>query len=459
MEGRPDRPIPPAPVPLERTPPPLTLFRMMRRNPIETLTRAHYEDLTVTTRSFLGTVVATSSPAAVRHVMIANAANYRRHPLQSRILSDGLGFGLLGADGDQWRSQRSVIAPFFSPRAVAGFEDVMIATSAGMVDEWRRQPDGSRINLFDEISAASVQMVSDALFPDGIGDAATAFPDAFTHYVEKAGRIGVADPLPFLSWLPRPGHLRARPQIRAFERIADTIVAAHDQGEAAGSRASGIVGHMRSGATEKRRNELDEQEVRANIKTFLAAGYETSATTLSLALYLLWLDPPWRERIEAEADREVGGAAPSAGLAARLVETRAVIEETLRLYPSGPFIARQALGPDEVDGERFGPRATVVISPWVIHRHKRLWQASECFDPSRFLPGRRESIDRFSYLPFGMGARVCVGHQFAMQSLTIHLAMIVRAFRLEPASGFRVWPSHILTLRPGGPMPMTLHRR
>ncbi|MCO5059721.1 MAG: hypothetical protein M9905_17940 [Rhizobiaceae bacterium] len=188
MEGRPTGRIPPAPVPLERTPPPLTLFRMMRRNLIETLTRAHYEDPTVTTRLF---------PRHCRRNEFArrraprdgqNAANHRRQFLAE---PDTVGRPRF-LPARRRRRSMAVAAQrrtLFSPRAGRFRGRHMIATSAGMVDERRRQPDGSRINLFDEISAAAlVRMVSDALLPDGIGDAATAFPDAFTHYVEKAYR-------------------------------------------------------------------------------------------------------------------------------------------------------------------------------------------------------------------------------------------------------------------------------
>ena len=202
---------------------------------------------------------------------------------------------------------------------------------------------------------------------------------------------------------------------------------------------------------------LSEAEIRANILTFIAAGQETTANCITWSLFLLSQSPKWRQRIQAEADREFGGG--KGDLADRLVETRALVEETNRLYPPLAAISRAALGPDELAGQRIGRGTMVVIAPYVLHRHRALWTKPDSFDPNRFLNGAREKIDRYAYLPFGAGPRTCIGATFAIQEATIVLAAIMRNFNLELAPGRAVWPVLKVTLRPEGGLPMIVRRR
>jgi cytochrome P450 len=153
---------------------------------------------------------------------------------------------------------------------------------------------------------------------------------------------------------------------------------------------------------------LTEAEVRSNILTFIAAGHETTANTLSWALFLLSQSRTWRERVEAEVDRELTRP-QGAGIADRLVETRAVIEETVRLYPPIVAISRVALDDDELNGEPVRPGSLIVVSPYVLHRHRLLCDHPDAFDPRRFLGPSQATIDRFAYLPFGAGPRKCIG--------------------------------------------------
>jgi cytochrome P450 len=197
--------------------------------------------------------------------------------------------------------------------------------------------------------------------------------------------------------------------------------------------------------------------VRSNILTFIAAGHETTANTLSWALFLLSQSPEWRRRVEAEVDRELAG--PIAGIAERLVETRAVIEETIRLYPPIAAISRVALDRDELNGERVRPGSLIVISPYVLHRHRLLWDRPDAFDPRRFLGAAHAAIDRFAYLPFGAGPRKCIGSTFALQEATLVLAAIVRRFDFRLKPGHAVWPTLRVTLRPANGLPMILEKR
>jgi len=197
--------------------------------------------------------------------------------------------------------------------------------------------------------------------------------------------------------------------------------------------------------------------VRSNILTFIAAGHETTANALSWTMFLLSQSQAWRERVEAEVDRELRG--PLTGIADRLVQTRAVIEETIRLYPPIAAISRVALDRDDLNGERVGPGSLIVVSPYVLHRHHLLWDRPDAFDPRRFLMPHRAGIDRFAYLPFGVGPRKCIGSTFALQEATLVLAVIVKHFRFQLRPGHAVWPVLQVTLRPANGLPMILKKR
>jgi cytochrome P450 len=142
-----------------------------------------------------------------------------------------------------------------------------------------------------------------------------------------------------------------------------------------------------------------------------------------------------------------------------MVETRAVIEEALRLYPSLPAISREAIGSDELAGHPIRSGEMIVIAPYVLHRHRCVWERPDEFDPSRFLPGARERIGRYAYLPFGAGPRICIGATFALQEATLVLSAILRNFHIALAPGATVWPLQRLTLRPRDGLPMLLTRR
>jgi cytochrome P450 len=197
--------------------------------------------------------------------------------------------------------------------------------------------------------------------------------------------------------------------------------------------------------------------VRSNILTFIAAGHETTANSLAWSLFLLSQSPAWRERVEAEVDREIGS--PIEGLADRLTVTRAAIEEAIRLYPPIAAISRVATAGDTLGGEPLRRGSLVVIAPYVLHRHRRLWDDPDVFDPGRFLGDARKSIDRFAYLPFGAGPRTCIGSAFALQEATLVLAVIMSRFTLTLAPRHAVWPLLRVTLRPEGGLPMTVRLR
>ncbi len=451
--------IPPAPTPNERQLRPLAFLRTLRRNPIETWTRAHFEQPILSGRGLLGIGAVVSHPPAIRRVLVDNAANYRKDALQKRVLAPGLIDGLLTAEGKEWRAQRRAIAPLFTPRVVASFARPMVRQADALVARWSRIRSGRVIDVQKHMARVTLDVLGDTIFSGGLERDPEEFMAVMGQFLNAIGTLDPADLLDFPDWVPRMARIRSRPAIAFFEAAVNAIIDGRKALLASGAPApEDLLTLLLKASDPLTGTGLTDDEVRANITTFIAAGHETTANALTWSLFLLSLSPEWSERLGREAERALDG--PPEFAAERLVETRALIEEAMRLYPSVASLSREAVGPDDLCGRRIRKGALIIISPYVLHRHKLLWNDPDTFDPTRFLPGEREKIDRFSYLPFGVGPRVCIGAAFSIQEAVVILASIMRRFEVRPVEGFAVMPVQRITLRPRDGMQLELrHRR
>ncbi|MDX7951207.1 cytochrome P450 [Lichenihabitans sp. Uapishka_5] len=451
----------PAPTPHTRPLRTLPLLRALRQNPVATWTERHFEEPVLSGESILGKITVVSDPALIRHILVDNQANYPKDRLQHRVLSSGLGRGLLLAEGDTWRLQRRALAPLFSPRTVTGFEAAMADVAAELVARWDRQRDGRRIDVAFEMARTTLHVLARTIFSAGLGRRTEEFATAVTHYLEAMGKIDPLDILDMPTWIPRIGQLRARPALSFFDAVVTRMIDDRRRVlvDEPGSAPRDLLTLLLQARDPETGTGLSEDDVKANIVTFIAAGHETTSNTLTWALYLLSQDEQVRLRVEAEVDAALPDQRIVAGSLEKLPFTRAVIEETLRLYPPAATLTRDAAGPDMLGPLRIKAGSRIVISPWVLHRHKRLWEQPQAFDPDRFLPPRKASVDRFAYLPFGAGPRVCIGASFALQEAIVILATVLRAYRLTLCQGHSVMPIQRVSLRSQGGMPMLVRRR
>jgi cytochrome P450 len=450
----------PAPKPREVPLGPLALLMALRQNPVETWTRAHFEKPILVGRRVLGEMAVVNEPAAIRRVLLDNVANYRKDDLQRRVLSPGLGNGLLTAEGKQWRAQRRTVAPMFTPRTVLSFAPQMADASRATVQRLQRRRAGQVLDVSAEMARVTLEILERTIFTDGLGQGPEQFREAVSRYFDTAGRIDPLDLLGFPDFIPRIGRIKSRPTLRFFRDSVDAIIMTRRKGMASPDyKAPHDLLTLLLEATDPETGQgLDEEELRANIITFIGAGHETTANALTWSLYLLSQSPDWRARLEAEADREIGNGQDDT-LADRLVETRAVLDEAMRLYPPAATLTREAVEPDILVGRRIKRGMRVVVSPYVVHRHRLLWRNPDLFMPERFLGEAREKIDRFAYIPFGAGPRVCVGASFALQEACIVLSHLMQAFRFEHVETHEIRPVQRVTLRPQGGMPMHIFAR
>jgi cytochrome P450 len=335
----------------------------------------------------------------------------------------------------------------------------MMSAAAALVARWGRDCEGARVDVAAEMTRVTLDVLERTIFSDGLGGDAEQIRGAMATYFDTIGRIDPLDLLGVPDIVPRIGRMRVRSTLRFFEAAIDTIIATRRRrlAEQPGSAPKDILTLLLDALDPATGELMTPTEVRSNILTFIAAGHETTANSLSWSLFLLSQSAEWRDRLRAEADREIGG--PIEGLAERLVATRAVIEEAIRLYPPIAAISRVAIGPDELAGQTIRPGAIIVIAPYVLHRHRALSDRPDAFDPGRFCGDTRKGIDRFAYLPFGAGPRTCIGSAFALQEATLLLAAIMHHFDLRLVPQHVVWPLLRVTLRPAGGLPMVVGRR
>jgi cytochrome P450 len=450
--------VPPYPRRPDRPRGSLSTLLAIQRNPIELWSKADFERPVSIGRTIFGLRGAAHDPAAVRRIFLDNAANYRKDDLQLRILRPGLGNGLLTSEGEDWRFQRRALAPLFSPRQIAEFAPAVHRVGRAAVDRMSRRREGAVADISQVMSRMTLEVLEQTLFSQGLGQEASAFQRAVTSYFETIGRVDPLDLLGAPAFLPRLRRRRGRGALEFFDSAVDAIIekrrALLDRGVEA---PRDLLTLLMSAKDPENGRGIADVDVRANIVTFINAGHETTANGLTWTLFLLSQSPEWRERAEADADKafDANGAVATE----RCATLRAVFEEALRLYPPAAMLSRQAIADDELAGAHIPAGAVITVSPYVLHRRRGLWDQPDAFDPSRFLGEARDRIDRFAYIPFGAGPRVCIGMAFALQEGILLLAHLLRAFRFDLVEGEVVMPLQRVTLRPRGGLKMHVKRR
>jgi cytochrome P450 len=409
----------------------------------------------------LGDIIVVSSPDAIRHIFLDNVGNYPKDPLQLEKLGPGLGRGLLTTEGEDWKFQRRTLAPLFQPQAVTDYLPDMIGAVGDRLARFEiAAAEGVIIDIAAEMTALTYDIISRTVFSSELETSAEAMSAAVSRYFAVLGRIDLWDFLKVPSWFPRPTQWRARSATSVFRSEVHRLLERRRARARAGEKLPrDIVTLLMQARDPETGAGLSDRVIHDNLVTFIGAGHETTANALGWTLFLL-SEFPWAyDRLAREVDTVIGGDAPTVQTIPNLVFTRMVIEEAMRLYPPVPFLSRQAIGPDRLGDVEVPPRALVIVPPWVVHRHRLLWEEPDLFEPERFAPDRRALVPRFGYLPFGAGPRICIGAGFAMQEALIALAMTVQRFRFRLVADAEVEPVAWITLRPSHGLPMRLERR
>ena len=445
--------VPPAPEPAPDAMGVLELFRRMRTNGVTVWPRSAYEE-EITSRRFLGrTSLVLNAPEAIRHVLVDNHENYSRTNATIRILQPLLGHGLFLSEGRDWRLQRRTLAPAFTPKAVSLLVPHMCSAIHDMMAELDSKI-AAPVDLFTAMQYLALDIAGRSMFSLEMKQHGREFRNFVLQYSGVLSRPHMLDVLLPTS-IPTPWDIARRWFSRRWMRFVSQLIAERTNTGKYRDIPCDLFDLLSSAKDPTTGNAFSREELRDQVATMLLAGHETTAVALSWSLYLLALAPEAQDRV-AQETRGID--------LTRNVEiddlpyTRAVIDETLRLYPPAYVIVRTARGGDHFSGTSVNRGDLVVVSPWLLHRHRTRWAEPDSFSPERFLPGA-PSIDRYSYLPFGLGPRVCIGAHFALTEATLALASLVQKFRITLLNSQPVLPVAIVTTQPNRHAPFRLQPR
>ena len=384
-------------------------------------------------------------PTAIREMLLDRVDDYPKSLVTKNLLRPAIGDSLFIAEGAHWRWQRRAVAPAFSHRNMLNLSPIMTAAAQRSAD--RIAAAGPRaINMLDEMVTSTFDVISDVTFSGGDGFDRDAVHRAIDDYIAEAGKLSLFDILGLPDWLPRPGRAMSGRALKDMKRIADGAIDA--RAERGPSDTPDLLDLLLDGTDPKTKRQMNTAELRDNLLTFIVAGHETTALTLSWALYLMGFDQAVQQKARAEAQTVLQGRAATGADVENLPYIRQIIDETLRLYPPAGVISRTAQRHDTLCGREVRPGDTVMVPIYALGRHQQLWDQPDVFDPDRFKD--RKAIDRYAYLPFGDGPRICIGASFAQQEAVIILATLLSRFRFTPVAGKSPEPVMILTLRPEG---------
>lgn len=384
-------------------------------------------------------------PGAIRRMLLEELDNYPKSIVTKNLLRPAIGESLFIAEGAHWRWQRRTAAPVFSHRNVMNLAPIMSAAAERSAA--RVAAAGPRaVDMAAEMVRTTFDVIADVTFSgDGMFDV-NAVHRGIDAYIAEAGKISLFDILGFPDWVPRPGRVMSGSTVAEMKRVADEAVEARRKRGSEG--VPDLLDLLLEGEDPETKRRMSTPELRDNLLTFIVAGHETTALTLGWSLYLCAYDQAVQDRARAEAQSVLGGRAATGEDVARLPYIRQIIDEALRLYPPAGIISRTAQVADTLCGREIRPRDTVIIPIYALHRNHLLWPEPNRFDPDRFAD--RKTIERYAYLPFGDGPRICIGASFALQEAVIILATLLSRFRFTPVPGRDPDPVMILTLRPQG---------
>ena len=420
-------------------------FKAARRNIIEIIPEVATQQPIVSGQTAIVRWHMVMDPAANRRILREAVEDYPKSDVTKNILEPAIGNSIFVAEGADWRWQRRVATPVFTHRNIANLAPIMSMAADRSVERLEKSV-GRAANLLDEMVAATFEVISDVTFSGDEGFDRLAVHRAIDDYIAQAARVSLLDIVGVPTWVPRPARLWSKAAMNDMRDMADKVI---DGRRETGARdVPDLLDLLLEGEDPDTKRQMTTAELRDNLLTFIVAGHETTALTLAWSLYLCAFDPSVQDKAQAEAQAVLRGRTAGAEDVPKLKYVRQIIDEALRLYPPGGFLSRTARKADRLCGVEIRPGDTVTLPIYALHRHRSLWDDPNAFRPDRFADPK--AIDRYAYLPFGDGPRICIGASFALQEAVIILATLLSRFRFTRVPGKEPKPVQILTLRPEG---------
>jgi len=403
-----------------------------------------------------------SDPVLVRHVLLDNIDNYDKHTPAFDAVRVVLGNGMLTSGGGFWKRQRRIAQPAFHGESVRHFAPIISRLAAETADEWgRAAAAGKPVDACTDMMKVTLRIVAETLFGDDLaGDAAEVnrvFPVILACLAARASSP-IRPPL----WLPTANNRRLRPALASLNAIVERLIAMKRRRLAQGGGPQGghrdLLTILMLARDAETGEAMSDAQLRDEVMTLMIAGHETTANALSWLWVLLDRHRDEQERLRAELVAATGGRPPTVEDLPQLPRLKAVIQETLRLYPPVWMFDRRALGSDDLAGTKVAKGDLVIFCPYAIHRLPELWSDPEAFRPERFEAGREEQKNKFAYLPFSAGPRTCIGNSFAMIESQIIMGTLLARFRAQLADPTPIIPRPRVTLRTSRPVELQLEQ-
>ena len=400
-----------------------------------------------------------NSPDIIRYVMVENKNNYeRKSPQMKRALEPLLGDGLFISDGKTWASRRRIQTPMFDNAHIQMYSKTMVSTITEMADNWEARGNGATIEAHTEMAKLAAEIIARTLFGEKLGaENSEAVVNAFADYQSVVKQMALSNFLGLPDWMPNVNAKIGKAKIagQTIHNAVDAIIALAEKG---GHEGTMVAELLKANKMESGEDLMSREQIRNEIIVLFMAGHETTANVLAWTWYLLSQAPDVEQKLQQELEEVLGDRVPEYADVENLKYTRAILDETMRLYPPVPILSRQALKEDKIRGKKIPAGSLMLIVPWLIQRHKKFWKNPDTFMPERFMPGAEKPL-KFTYLPFSAGPRVCIAKSFGITESVLAIAIVAQKFRLTLPKNAEVKHECRLTLRPKGKLPMTLEIR
>jgi len=389
-------------------------------------------------------------PDYIESVLVTNHKNF----IKDRVMRNSrwfFGDGLLTSEGAQWMRQRRLSQPAFHRERIAAYTRTMTDYAEEMMGLWK---DGETCDIHQEMMRLTVKIVVKVLF----NVAVTAEGEKVTAALNVLMQQGTGGKMvlpAFIRYLPVPAVLRVRRAVRQLDEFVYGIIRNRRRREP----DTGDLLSVLLQAEDQDGSRMSDRQLRDEVMTFLLAGHETTALSLSWMWYLLSQHPKVEEKLHQELRQVLNGRVPEAEDLAQLPYSEKVVKEAMRLYPPAWGLGRTAVNDCEIGGYPVPAGANVVMSQWIMHRDPRFYSHAEDFDPERWSSESSQHLPKFAYFPFGGGPRLCIGASFALLEAALLLTTIAQKFQLRLIEGFPVVPTPSITLRPRNGITMMVAKR
>lgn len=432
------------------------------RNPVDALPEAAFHDRLVERHLARQHIVYACAPDLIREALVTQSSKLDKGEGLRRAIGPGLGEGLLTAEGAHWRWQRQALAPVFRASGIGAFLPAMTRATAHCVASLAAE--GGIVAIDDVMMRLTGRIIIETMLsaPDAVdADAMARGLGVFLHQT-RWSLLG--DLLGTPEWLPHPGKARGLAAAQALRAEALTQIGMRRKllDSHPADAPDDLLARLLSARDPETGRQMHDSEIVDNLLTFLTAGHETTALALAWTFDRLGRHPEILRAVQQEIDSTLTDDAPGMELLDKLELTRNVLRESMRLTPPAPIIIREVKEAFKLDTVMLEKGTRLVVPIYALHRHRALWDAPEVFDPARFLPQEgkaRPQDDRYAYMPFGAGPRVCIGARFAETEALLVLAMTLKKLTLTPE--LRVTPpgKMEITLRPAKPLLMSVKTR